>query len=338
MVGFIIVEGLFITCWLWWYLYAWVCCSSCARHGIDDENNRESTLTRTLPGDCQDSDDRHENCAEVCLWLRDWKDKHSPRSISCRQNTRDVSDWGSWDLQIERDSLEQVWRRREISFWKWAGRSLSKWIWMGLTLVQKKYHIFDKEIYRMRLLALLQVCLIYSVGELSLVEYGRNEILGCCRTEHISPFWVSVAFMEGRGSLVETKRLAYLVDLQTIRVQDLITKTNLASIAHDTKIDWLVSDHIPSLAADFIPVAWYSHSLLDYEHKSFWTESSRCDRSLIQEEPIFCFVTRSATYICTIYKLNRRVPSLISANTCNGSLTVMWWWLKAEEIFASGTA
>lgn len=76
-----------------------------------------------------------------------------------------------------------------------------------------------------------------------MVEYGRNEVLGCCRTEHISPFWVSVAFMEQRGSKKEIKRLAYLVDLQTIRVQDLITKGNLATIAHDTKIDWLVSEN-----------------------------------------------------------------------------------------------
>lgn len=82
--------------------------------------------------------------------------------------------------------------------------------------------------------------MIYVSGELSLVEYGRNEVLGCCRTEHISPFWVSIVFMKQRGSLTEMKRIAYLVDLQTIRLHDLITGQDLATVGHDSKIDWLV--------------------------------------------------------------------------------------------------
>jgi intraflagellar transport protein 172 len=31
------------------------------------------------------------------------------------------------------------------------------------------------------------VCLIYRVGELFVVEYGQNELVGSCRTEHMSP-------------------------------------------------------------------------------------------------------------------------------------------------------
>ncbi|GMH45662.1 hypothetical protein BSKO_13619 [Bryopsis sp. KO-2023] len=84
-----------------------------------------------------------------------------------------------------------------------------------------------------------KVCMIYCGGELSLVEYGRNEVLGSCRTEHISPFWVSSIFTEERGNSAESKRIAYLVDLQTVRILDLISGQPLGTISHDSKIDWL---------------------------------------------------------------------------------------------------
>jgi intraflagellar transport protein 172 len=32
-----------------------------------------------------------------------------------------------------------------------------------------------------------QVCMVFNAGELSLVEYGVNEVLGSCRTEHMNP-------------------------------------------------------------------------------------------------------------------------------------------------------
>lgn len=34
---------------------------------------------------------------------------------------------------------------------------------------------------------LLQVCMIFNAGELSLVEYSNNEILGSVRTEFMNP-------------------------------------------------------------------------------------------------------------------------------------------------------
>ena len=37
------------------------------------------------------------------------------------------------------------------------------------------------------LFVFLQVCMIFNAGELSLVEYGNNEILGCVRTEFTNP-------------------------------------------------------------------------------------------------------------------------------------------------------
>lgn len=44
----------------------------------------------------------------------------------------------------------------------------------------------------------LQVCMIFNAGELSLVEYGNNEVLGSVRTEFMNPHlirWVHSALL-----------------------------------------------------------------------------------------------------------------------------------------------
>lgn len=41
-----------------------------------------------------------------------------------------------------------------------------------------------------------KVCMIFNSGELTIVEYGRNEILGSCRTEYMSPHLISVRLNE----------------------------------------------------------------------------------------------------------------------------------------------
>ena len=77
--------------------------------------------------------------------------------------------------------------------------------------------------------------LVRSAGELSLVEYGRNEILGSARTEHMNPHYISVRISggpepkpegeegeetpEGEEAEVEydeNKKIAYLIDRQTV--------------------------------------------------------------------------------------------------------------------------
>ena len=40
------------------------------------------------------------------------------------------------------------------------------------------------------------VCMVFEAGELSLIEYGSNEILGSCRTEHVSGHLLSVRINE----------------------------------------------------------------------------------------------------------------------------------------------
>jgi len=84
-----------------------------------------------------------------------------------------------------------------------------------------------------------QVCMVYNAGELSLVEYGRNEVIGTCRTEHMSPFLISVRINEARGDFASSKKVAYLLDLHTIRVHDLETTMAAGTISHDSRIDWL---------------------------------------------------------------------------------------------------
>uniref|UniRef100_A0A7S2Q9T2 Intraflagellar transport protein n=1 Tax=Zooxanthella nutricula TaxID=1333877 RepID=A0A7S2Q9T2_9DINO len=89
------------------------------------------------------------------------------------------------------------------------------------------------------------VCMIFKAGELSLVEYGCNEVLACARTEHMSPHLISVHisgsddenFVAPHGN--ELKVIAYLLDLMTIRVCDLVSSQTLATISHDTRVDWL---------------------------------------------------------------------------------------------------
>lgn len=88
----------------------------------------------------------------------------------------------------------------------------------------------------------LQMCLVHKAGSLSVVEYGSNDVLATCRTEHMSPYLLSAAEVEARGTSAAVKRVAYLLDLQTIRVIDLLTGgQSLVTISHDAKIVWLVS-------------------------------------------------------------------------------------------------
>ncbi|XP_069742704.1 intraflagellar transport protein 172 homolog isoform X3 [Narcine bancroftii] len=109
-----------------------------------------------------------------------------------------------------------------------ATNKLSEVAWQGSGGNEKLY--FDNE----------NVCMIFNVGELTLVEYGNNDILGSVRTEFMNPHLISVRLNERKQRGVEeNKKLAYLVDIKTIAIVDLLSGYNLGSISHDTKIDWL---------------------------------------------------------------------------------------------------
>uniref|UniRef100_A0A3P8XGI6 IF140/IFT172/WDR19 TPR domain-containing protein n=1 Tax=Esox lucius TaxID=8010 RepID=A0A3P8XGI6_ESOLU len=84
------------------------------------------------------------------------------------------------------------------------------------------------------------VCMIFNAGELTLVEYGSNEILGSVRTEFMNPHLISVRLNERKQRGVEdNKKLAYLIDIKTIAIVDVAAGYNLGTINHDSKIDWL---------------------------------------------------------------------------------------------------
>lgn len=83
-------------------------------------------------------------------------------------------------------------------------------------------------------------CTIFNAGELTLVEYGVNDILGTVRTEHVNSHLLSLRVndrqLEGEAG---RRRIAYLVDLKTVSVVDFSDGATIATIAHDARIDWL---------------------------------------------------------------------------------------------------
>ncbi|KAB7506029.1 Intraflagellar transport protein [Armadillidium nasatum] len=105
---------------------------------------------------------------------------------------------------------------------------LSEVQWMSEGVEEKFY--FDNE----------NVCMIFRAGELSLVEYGNNEILESVRTEFMNPHLISVRLNERpQRGVDESKKMAYLLDLKTICLRDLLMGVNLGQINHDSRIDWL---------------------------------------------------------------------------------------------------
>ncbi|KPI84420.1 hypothetical protein ABL78_6527 [Leptomonas seymouri] len=141
-----------------------------------------------------------------------------------------------------------------------------------------------------------QICMVFNIGELCLIEYGKNLILGTCRTEEHNAHRISVRVsnplagepaaggnVEGAGGAADGQRrevstttsspfaspplaisggsfgagaaaaggldaentrcvIAYLIDRQTIQIDDLRSGVSIARVAHSTKVDWLELD------------------------------------------------------------------------------------------------
>lgn len=91
-------------------------------------------------------------------------------------------------------------------------------------------------------------CIIYFAGEVSLVEYGVNEVLGSVRTSYTSSHVLSLRINERPSKALDSegqpiqqednKKVAFLLDAQTICVKDLISQAS-TTITHDAKVDWL---------------------------------------------------------------------------------------------------
>lgn len=59
--------------------------------------------------------------------------------------------------------------------------------------------------------------MIFNAGELTLVEYGINDLLGSVRTEFMNPHLISVRINERKQQ--DNKKLAYLIDMHTICIR-----------------------------------------------------------------------------------------------------------------------
>lgn len=109
-----------------------------------------------------------------------------------------------------------------------VSNKLSEVVWQGSGGNEKFF--FENE----------TVCMIFNAGELTLVEYGQNDILGSVRTEFMNPHLISVRLNERKQRGVDqNKKLAYLIDIKTIAIVDLALGCNLGTVSHDLKIDWL---------------------------------------------------------------------------------------------------
>lgn len=101
--------------------------------------------------------------------------------------------------------------------------------------------------------------MVFNAGELSMIEYGVNEIIGSCRTEYMNPHQISVCLGENIGGTV--KRIAFLADHYTIHVQDLKTGVSISTLQSDSKIDWLAL----SMKADKLLFRDRRHQLFIYD-------------------------------------------------------------------------
>ncbi|GBP15314.1 Intraflagellar transport protein 172 homolog [Eumeta japonica] len=92
-------------------------------------------------------------------------------------------------------------------------------------------------------------CLIHRAGELSVVEYGLDRVLLTVRTERVNPHVLSVRINEARAAADarDNKRLAYLLDRQTVAVLDLVTGIQVGQWWHETRVDWLELNESGSL-------------------------------------------------------------------------------------------
>ena len=75
------------------------------------------------------------------------------------------------------------------------------------------------------------LCWISNAGEVSVIQFGYNEIIGTFRTEYVSTKLIS-----GVVKNDEKRYISYLLDRQTISILNLNTRINETTIDHDAKI------------------------------------------------------------------------------------------------------
>ncbi|CAH8497562.1 unnamed protein product [Dicrocoelium dendriticum] len=84
------------------------------------------------------------------------------------------------------------------------------------------------------------LCVIFGPGEVVVIEYGVNEVVGSVRTVFTTPYLISIRINERQSGAEEVnKKIAYMLDSKTIAINDLCTGVTLCQLQHDTKVDWI---------------------------------------------------------------------------------------------------
>ena len=88
-------------------------------------------------------------------------------------------------------------------------------------------------------------CIVVDAGELSVIEYGENEVLGSFSSENINPRVLSLRIKEAGTKHLDiisedTKKvIAYLLDQHTIVIRDLVDAKAMQTVSNDSKIDFI---------------------------------------------------------------------------------------------------
>ena len=80
-------------------------------------------------------------------------------------------------------------------------------------------------------------CLVYSTGEIAVIEYGNNEIIGYFKTDYTHQNLISAKISSKKNQNI--KLIAYLIDPLTIYVQDLNTQNIILNYSNDSNIEYL---------------------------------------------------------------------------------------------------
>ena len=80
-------------------------------------------------------------------------------------------------------------------------------------------------------------CLVYSTGEIAVIEFGNNEIIGYFKTDYSHQNLISAKISSKKNQNI--KLIAYLIDPLTIYIQDLNTQNIILNFTNDSNIEYL---------------------------------------------------------------------------------------------------
>lgn len=180
------------------------------------------------------------------------------------------------------------------------------------------------------------VCLIFRAGELTVLAYGSNEVLGWARTEYMSPHLISVQMPDNANfasnpaadSANSCQRLlAYLLDAQTIRVMNLASNAVLASLSHDCSIDWLELNPAATTVLQSQPSSNARLLFRDTKRQLHLLNIATGQRTTLLESAGFVswvpksqvVVAQSRTQLCVWYSIHN-APDKVTMHEIKGSI------------------